>query len=795
MLVLTSGRRYAKISVRGLAAFRTTVEPVSSSRGFGFWRRQVGAQAHRALAQELKTATTDTEVPISGIFVREGWQIEVHGRVDQITVTQADCHITEYKTTGLQLPTEASELEAAVPEAFDQLAIYLSLKHLKSVSGEPLHLHGDVLFENLAEGIRQSVSMSLKEAHLRTEARLEAVMPYLHMRWSRNQQRLQAPQAIQAPFAAFRSGQPAAIESLQEAALRSPVVLWQAPTGFGKTGIVLMHALSRLEQGHVSRLLLLSCKTTGQAGWLDQLALMLPSNTTHRALHLRSRADHQARCPRCQHAEACMSQQPGEHPHQQPGEPLPLWEALAQPVTGLKAIQTFAADHELCPYTLNRALLPYADIWLADVNYIFHPASATVLADVVDFAPAETLLVIDEAHNLPERVGSCFSLNAQHGDAQALLAVAHHNGLSRRFKHALEAWVDWLSRLKSGQTLDLCDSFEVADLLENLHEALAESTPKADDLPDWAWELLRGPLQWSQVRADERLEVCEWASKQGHLRGQVLDPGPLIQAQLEPFAEVLGLSATLEPWPVTFQQWGYAAGTPAPLAFCSEASWRQGSVTVAVDARVDTRLKARHGGYALTAQTLATLAGCGLAVAFFPSYAYARTVAAYVEALGTGLRIAVQPQEAGPDEQLRFVQENLLCSHLLCFVLGSRLSEGIDALGGHVQQAVVVGPALPEVNPLQTLRQESLTAAVGREKAFEQVYLVPGIRKVNQALGRLIRAPGQRARVLLLGKRYVEPRVQALLAEDYQGGPVLTSEADWQNWLSASQAHLQSQAM
>ena len=90
---------------------------------------------------------------------------------------------------------------------------------------------------------------------------------------------------------------------------------------------------------------------------------------------------------------------------------------------------------------------------------------------------------------------------------------------------------------------------------------------------------------------------------------------------------------------------------------------------------------------------------------------------------------------------------------------------------------MVVGPALPEVNPVQRARLAAL-ARLGRDAAFDRVYRIPGMQKVNQALGRLVRAPGQRARVLLHCGRFAEPGYARLLAPEYQAGRRILDDGD-----------------
>ena len=96
---------------------------------------------------------------------------------------------------------------------------------------------------------------------------------------------------------------------------------------------------------------------------------------------------------------------------------------------------------------------------------------------------------------------------------------------------------------------------------------------------------------------------------------------------------------------------------------------------------------------------------------------------------------------------------------------------------------VVVGPALPEVNPVQRARLAEFSD-LGRAGAFRRVYQVPGMTKVNQALGRLVRAPGQRARVILHCRRFLDPAYATLLARDYQFGFNVLDDTDLAAWLA-----------
>jgi Rad3-related DNA helicase len=245
-----------------------------------------------------------------------------------------------------------------------------------------------------------------------------------------------------------------------------------------------------------------------------------------------------------------------------------------------------------------------------------------------------------------------------------------------------------------------------------------------------------------------------------------------------------------------------------PALLRAHTPWRDGAYDVAVDARVDPTIPHRSHHYTTTAATIIALPSAaaraaaragqptastaptraGVAV-FFPSYAYADAIQQELASIAPTLRVALQPRVRDLAAQSAWVGESLLGADALFLVLGSSFAESIDALGGRISHAMVVGPALPEVNPVQHARlAEATHAGLARDAAFRRVYQIPGMTKVNQALGRLVRAPGQHARVVLHCRRFLEPSYAGLLASDYRSGTPLHSDADLATWLGTDPA-------
>jgi Rad3-related DNA helicase len=168
-------------------------------------------------------------------------------------------------------------------------------------------------------------------------------------------------------------------------------------------------------------------------------------------------------------------------------------------------------------------------------------------------------------------------------------------------------------------------------------------------------------------------------------------------------------------------------------------------------------------------------------VAFLPSFTYAEELARETESRYP-IRVALQPRNASAADLETFVDTSLVTHDALVLVLGSSLAEAVDILGGRVSHAIVVGPALPEVNPVQEAKLRHWST-LGREAAFRRTYLIPGMSRVNQAIGRLVRAPGQHTQVLLHCRRFADVRYASLLDRAYQFFETIETDADMERWL------------
>ncbi|MDX2110719.1 MAG: helicase C-terminal domain-containing protein [Verrucomicrobiota bacterium] len=771
--------RRATLNARELAEFRLGPQESGAGAG-GLWRAQLGQVWHKEMETrapvDLPGAKVLIEVALKGIWLHEDWTLVLQGRMDQVAVFPNRTVVREVKTIRRALPCDPEDLRTDYPEYFAQLAVYVALLPLQqdwlgqSISGE-------LVFVDHEEGLAQVVPLSRSEAEGIVRKRVAEFGRFLESR-AQARKRLRALE-FRPAFTSPRPGQETILEELDATALRNKLIFFEAPTGYGKTGIALEFALSRLREGRCDRILYLTGKSTGQVGVVKQLDAMTTGGAVH-YYQMRSKADHAINSARhsCDAVGGCREEiealwmRSGINPD----------SLLASGTIDLDSIRALGAQTGVCPYEIARAVLPFAEVWIADYNYLFSPRHRMTFAGVPGFAPEHTLLIVDEAHNLPSRAADAFSCEV---DAMGALRVAHElelAGAPALLRSAWEQYLHWLQGVVASEQHGLDVEYALRDLVSVVCEALVRAPLEPDDFTPDAWNTLWSALHLKSLLLNEGVEKLLWSPAHATLKCTCLSAAPEIASVLHEYGQALIMSATLAPLDNFRAACGLHATEGQHLP--GTAIWRDGAYHMGVDIRVDTRMKSRARFYAATAETIisATLHSREPIAVFFPSYRYADEVRARVEALDSFVRIVTQPRGAPLEEQTTFIDEALLSAHALFLVLGTGFGEGIDVLGGKVRLAIVVGPALPEVNAAQNARMENRNH-LPRATAFREVYLIPAMTKINQALGRLVRAPGQSAAILLHCQRFAAADYQALLAPEYRDGTVIKDMNGLDSWV------------
>ncbi len=247
------------------------------------------------------------------------------------------------------------------------------------------------------------------------------------------------------------------------------------------------------------------------------------------------------------------------------------------------------------------------------------------------------------------------------------------------------------------------------------------------------------------------------------------DPSRFLGAVINRAHSTIGLSATLSPPEFYTGLLGFAAGRTAFVEIANP--FPVANRRVVIDASVATAYKRRTANYGRIAERLAAYAEAvpGNCLALFPSYAFLSEVAGRLRLRGK--RLFVQRQTDSDKEReilLQTLRSAVLGDVLLAAVAGGVFAEGVDYPGDMLRAVAIVGPCLPALTLERQLLKDYYEERFDR--GFEYAFVVPGMTRVVQAAGRLIRSPHDTGVIALFDQRFLEGPYRKHLPADWLPG-------------------------
>ncbi len=582
----------------------------------------------------------------------------------------------------------------------------------------------------------------------------------------RRQRRNRSLQSLPFPHGTFRKGQREIAELVYKCVDRAGQLLLEAPTGIGKTAAVLYPALKALATGKHDRVAYITAKNIGRRTAEDTVRAMQGDGLVLSALSLTAK-DRVCFSPgKACHGDDCSFAR-GYYDRL----PQALSAALHSPSLLRTDIEALARQFAVCPYQLALDLLPWVDLVIADLQYVY--GLTAILGGQMKEDGRRWTVLLDEAHNLPERARHMYRASLSRAGLMALRREAPRGlGASlARINRAMlalerEQWQepDYHCSSVLPETLQRVLGDFVARVGERLVQqpALLQRQPR---LLDFYFEVLQFQRLADNWGDDFRFEL-ELGSGRYSLRLTLncLDPARLLAERQAVLHAAVAFSATLSPPDWTRR----ALGMNPQAVFRREASpFAASQLEVFLATTVDTRFSRRE-------QSLPDLAALllswlrreqGNCIIYFPSYRYLQDCLALLQAQGLeALRpcLWVQQREQGDtgrEELLQYLETRR--DVLALCILGGVFGEGVDLPGERLTSVVIVGVGLPQFNRDTQMLQAWYQQHCGT--GFEYAFLYPGMQKVDQALGRVIRTAGDRGRALLIDSRYRERQYRELL--------------------------------
>jgi Rad3-related DNA helicase len=712
-----------------------------------------GIAGHRTVASR-RNQGYQTEVALEGQYR----QLTVRGRADGYDPVQNQ--LEEVKTCRGDLsamPANHRQLHWAQAKIYG----WLMCQQLQ-LPGISLAL---VYFDILSEKETRLVeAWSAADLELFFNHHCRLFLQWAEQELSHRDERNQAAQSLVFPHLDFRPGQRHLAESVFKAVSTGRCLMAQAPTGIGKTVGTLFPMLKALAPQQLDKVFFLTAKTPGRKLALDAAQVIYDSapDLPLRVLELVARDKACEHLDKACHGESCPLAK-GFYDRL----PAAREEATQVQLWDQGSLRKIALKHEVCPYYLSQEMARWADVVVADYNYYFD--FSALLFGLAQANQWKVAVLVDEAHNLVDRGRQMYSASLDQYTLNTVRNIAPEplkkslqrlnrewNALHKEQIRPYQAYAQTPGKLL--QALSLCTA-AIGDYLNDHPQGLDSA------LQAFYFEA----LQFSRVAElfDEQFLFdvskrdlnAKRSLSQLCLRNVV--PAGFIRPRLTAARSTVLFSATLSPR----HYYADLLGLPTNTVWIDvESPFTANQLDVQIVSRISTRFVHRQASLAPIVELMAAQfqQRPGNYLAFFSSFDYLQQVAQLLA--DKYPHIELWSQSRGMDEGQRqaFLEQFTTSSQGIGFaVLGGAFGEGIDLPGARLIGAFIATLGLAQLNPVNEQLKQRMAAIFGA--GYDYTYLFPGVQKVVQAAGRVIRTEQDRGVLMLIDDRFAEARIQQLL--------------------------------
>ncbi len=771
------------VSVRDLVEFVLRRGDLGGEREFvGSDRALAGIRGHQKIQRSRPTGYL-TELPVEHRVEVEEFTLLIRGRIDGLLLTSERVLLEEIKTVSASWKHEADPLHWAQAKFYGYMhtrenalkELVIQLVYLELPGGKVTEFRETVSFGELSEFFETTTAEYvtwLQERHHWCLARDASIA------------------ALAFPFPQYRPGQRELAVAAYRVLANGGRLFLAAPTGIGKTISTLFPAVKALKEGKLERIFYLTARTVGRAIAEKALVDLRRAGLKLRAVTLTAK---EKVCVReghpCDPLTCPLAR--GYYDRVKPA----IREALEHEEITRSVLEAVAQKHQVCPFELSLDVSVWVDAIICDYNYVFDP-QVYLHRHFAEDGGAYAFLV-DEAHNLVDRARDMFSADLE---GRELLDV------KRAIKKAAPRCAKALGQLQTAMRKLVSTAEPDAETIEasdpsaelNLFPASTATIRKQDDgvstsreFPESIiepletaldeaekWLVKNQPAEFREALLalyfrlhsfrrtagvyDERFMTIIESEPAIKVRLFCLDPSLLLRNALARGKAAIFFSATLTPMDYYRTLLG---GDPEDTTLQLASPFPPENLAVLIQDRIQTHFKGRAESIGEVVAAIGTLVQGrrGNYLVYFPSYQYLNDVLREFQVSYPTVPVLVQRPGMTEPERDDFLAA-FSVEHgetLVGFaVLGGIFGEGIDLVGERLIGAVIVGVGLPQL----CVERDLIRNYFQQQNAagFEYAYTFPGMNRVLQAIGRVIRSETEHGVVLLIDARFNEVRYRRL---------------------------------
>ena len=755
-----------RISVRSLVEFILREGDIDN-RVSGSMEKDamlLGGKIHRKIQSRMGTNYT-AEVPLKIQMPCDGFVLQIEGRADGVLKDDGKVLIDEIK--GILRSLE--HLEAPVPVHLAQAKCYayiyavqnslkcidVQMTYCQMETEEIRRFCQEFEFQELQTWFQDLVTQYEKWAKFEIEWR---------------NVRNDSIRQIEFPFP-YREGQRDLVASVYRTILRKKKLFIQAPTGVGKTMATVFPAVRAVGEGLGEKIFYLTAKTITRTVAEQAFSLLKEKGLLYKTITLTAKE----KICFCEEAEC----NPDACPYAK-GHFDRVNDAVFDLIThsgdwSREVLEEQAKKHMVCPFEMSLDVSNWADAVICDYNYAFDP-QAHLKRFFSESGKGEYLFLIDEAHNLVERGREMYSASLYKEDLLEVrkLVKAEDPKLAKGLSECNQQFLELKRECEHYQILKSVShiALKLMNVLSKLEDYLEEckDAEKKKRVLDFYFAV-RSFLNIHDIM-DENYVIFSEMMEDGRFQIKLFCVNPAVNLQnyLEQGSSTIFFSATL--LPVHYYK-KLLSVEKDDYAVYAHSSFPQENKFLFIGTDVSTRyIRRGESTYQRFARYIAVMAEQkkGNYMAFFPSYRFLEEVhTCFLECVDHEVdsicQVSYMDEEQREEFLEEFEQEREKSLVAFC-VMGGIFSEGIDLTDDKLIGAVIAGTGLPQVCTEREILKQYFNAA--DMDGFDYAYLYPGMNKVLQSAGRVIRTESDRGVILLLDDRFRAMRYREVFPREWQ---------------------------
>ena len=749
-----------KLSVRELVEFVYQSGHLMYT-SFSIERAQLGGRIHRML-QQNDNPTYQSEIYLVHEYELDDITFIIDGRADGIFSIQDQVYIEEIKTTSIPYQEIHDENFVHFAQAYCYGFMYATKHHLDEIIIRLTY------YQIETKQIRQfDQYKTLQELTDFYHDTLQEYVKWAKLKQQIQKQSVQSLQQLQFPFPSYRNGQRQFAVAVYKTIVHKETLFVQAPTGTGKTISTLFPALKAIGEQKTDKTFYLCSKNTTAKAACDTLTLLYTQQLTFKSIHLIAKDKICLQDDKNCDPNICPYANNYYHRNKEA-----LYSLLNTTHFIQKDIlQSFAIKHQVCPFELSLDASLYMDVIIADYNYVFDPK--VYLKRFFQQQETNHTLLIDEAHNLVDRARTMYSTSLSQASFQNIINLLPNNQHS--IYEVVSSIISYMKKLQETYPISHTALDDIDDQLLHLLDTFLTQyqTLSQNPLPKHIEE----PLQNLYFEVIHFLRIYEifdenfifWIEHGNNMQLQIicLDPKHSINAILSKVNAAIFFSATLSP--ISYYKDLLGAKQDCPhliLPYCYDTS----RMAIIMNTKLSTRYQHRDLSLGELIQYIyaAISAKQGNYMIFCSSYTYMQQLKDTFVTHYPSIRVHMQKANMTEYEKQEFLLlfEYRQETQVFFCVLGGSFSEGIDMKGNLVIGAIIIGVGLPMVTSLQEFMKDHFQNK--NEMGHAYAYKIPGMNKVIQAAGRVIRSSSDYGMILFIDDRYTQSAYFSLLPKHLQ---------------------------